>query len=152
MKLVILLQAIFLAGCAGLQIQYQSDPPGATLYQDGQPVGMTPYTLKYQPDEAFRNGGCMLVRPTEVKWASGATASTGGTLRACKSTGVQQTYMFIRPDMPGRDIDMNFALQIQRNGIMQQQNALILQQMLTPPKPVNCTTTYSFGIANTSCR
>jgi hypothetical protein len=47
---------------------------------------------------------------------------------------------------------MNFALQLQRNGMMQQQNALILQQMLTPPTPVNCTTTYPLGIANTACR
>ena len=152
MKILWLPLLASLTGCAGLRIQYESDPPGATLYQDGQPMGITPYTLTYQPDENFKRGGCMSIRPTLVKWASGATASTGSGLTACKSTGSRQRYMFVRPNVPGRDVDMNFALQLQRNGIMQQQNALMLQQLLTPPNPVNCTTTYSFGIANTTCR
>lgn len=119
--------AALLGGCASLQITYQSDPQGATLYQDGQPVGITPYTLNYEPSEDFRQGGCMTVRETSVKWASGATANTGGVLTACKSTGTRQNYTFIRPDVPGRDVDVNFALQRQRNAI--------LVQALTPPPP-----------------
>jgi hypothetical protein len=151
MKSILLLFVALLAGCANLQVQYQSDPPGATLYQDGQPIGMTPYTLTYQATEAFKNGGCMQIRPTEVKWASGASATTGGPLQACSASGYHQGYVFIRPDIPGRDVDVNFAMQLQRNQIMKQQNAIMLQRLLAPPKPVNCTTTYSYGVANTSC-
>jgi hypothetical protein len=132
---------VLLTGCAtGIHVTYSSDPPGATLYQGGQPMGMTPYTLTYQADETFKKGGCMLLQGTNVKWASGATAAIF-SLNACQTVGWRQTYMFVRPDVAGRDVDANFALQLQRNGIMQQQNAVQfqqLQQMLTPPKPVVC--------------
>lgn len=161
MRLLAIAALAALGGCASLQITYQSDPQGATLYQDGQPIGVTPYTLTYEPSEAFREGGCMSIRETAVKWASGATASTSGVLVVCKSTGERQTYTFIRPDVPGRDIDVNYALQRQRNGILAQQ--LILQQqaaqrpIIPPmtfqpvpvyqmPQPINC---QSYRLGNT---
>lgn len=135
MRLLAIAALAALSGCAGLQITYHSDPQGAALYQDGQPVGVTPYTLTYESSEAFRQGGCMAVRETSVKWASGATASTGGVMTACKATGTQQHYNFVRPDVPGRDIDVNYALQRQRNAIMAQQNALMIQALTPKPQP-----------------
>ena len=57
MRIYLLAALLLLGGCSSLRIQYQSDPPGATLYEDGRPVGLTPFSLKYQPDETFRNGG-----------------------------------------------------------------------------------------------
>jgi hypothetical protein len=127
-----------LTGCASqLRITYDSDPRGATLYQNGQPFGTTPVTLNYQADQTFRNGGCMALRGTEVKWASGASASIS-SLTACSSTGYQQLFTFMRPDVPGRDIDANFALQLQRNRIMQQSNAIQLYNATRPAPTVRC--------------
>jgi hypothetical protein len=59
--------------------------------------------------------------------------------------------MFVRPNAPGRDVDVNTALELQRNKILQEQNELIHQQMVTPQRPVYCTTVHSYGVANTTC-
>jgi hypothetical protein len=40
---------------------------------------------------------------------------------------------------------------LQRNKILQEQNALIFQQMVTPQRRVNCTTIHVYGVANTTC-
>jgi len=146
MRLALTVIALALGGCATrINVTYRSDPPGATLYEEGRPMGMTPYTAWYEPDETFKNGGCRKFKGTSVKWASGATASIA-SLDACASNGWNQHYTFIRPDVPGRDVDMNFALQLQRNNIMQQQNAIQAMQALTPPKPVVCNTVpWGFG-------
>lgn len=151
-KAVLLVLLAALGGCAGLQVTYNSDPPGATLYEDGKPVGTTPHTLNYQPDDTFNNGGCLLLRATSVTWASGATASSSG-LSACRSTGTSQVYTFVRPDVPGRDIDMNFALQLQRNRIMQNSNAIQLYQATTPAprQPTNCRSWRAGNTIQTSC-
>ena len=143
------LALMLLTGCVGLQVDYGSDPPGATLYQDGQVIGVTPARITYEPDQTFSSGGCMNLRGTAVKWASGAAAQIS-FLSVCKSLGTLQHYVFNRPDVPGRDIDANYALQLQRNGIMRSQadaanTAATLQIMraLQPPAPafnppVNC--------------
>jgi hypothetical protein len=151
MRLPVLAVLLLLGGCTSLRVLYQSDPSGATLYENGQPKGLTPFTLVYQPSQAFKNGGCMELDPLEVRWASGATATTDGSLTACKSAGSRQRYMFIRPNVPGRDIDVNTALELKRNKILQEQNALIYQQMVTPQRPVNCKTIHVYGVANTTC-
>lgn len=157
-KIVLTLFSIALAGCAGLQVDYVSDPPGATLYEGGKVLGVTPTRITYQPSKDFTAGGCMDLNGTAVKWASGATAEITH-LNVCKAQGTQQHYVFSRPDVPGRDIDANFALQLQRNGILQSQaNAantaatLQLMQTLQPTRPqMNCQS-YRAGImVNTTC-
>lgn len=70
---------------------------------------------------SFAKGSCLTLNPTQVRWASGASASNGG-LQACPATGWNQQYVFLRPsNIPGAEIDASFAIQIQRNGVMQQQ-------------------------------
>lgn len=45
------LLALLLAGCASYQnVGIESDPPGATIYLDGKPVGVTPQTLRVPRD------------------------------------------------------------------------------------------------------
>ena len=100
---------VLLTGCAGLQVDYVSDPPGATLYEGGKMLGVTPARINYQPDQTFTAGGCMKLNGTELKWASGATVSID-FLSVCKKQGTLQHYVFNRPDVPGRDVDMNYAL------------------------------------------
>ena len=145
---------VALGGCAQLRVTYSSDPPGATLYQDGQPIGYMPYTLTYGSDvtEALKQGQCVGLRGTTAKWASGAEASVS-SLTACPAYGLRQTYVFIRPDVPGREIDANFALQLQQgrvnaalmyqqNLIQQQRNAIMEKQRRDQlNRTVNCTST-----------
>ena len=99
------LVAVALGGCAQLKVTYSSDPPGATLYENGRPLGYTPYTLNYgsSPIESFKRGQCVALTGTSVKWASGAEASATN-LTVCPTQGLSQSYIFIRPDVPGREI------------------------------------------------
>lgn len=142
--------ALFIAGCTStLRVTYSSDPQGATLYQGDAPVGQTPYLLTYQPDETFKSGGCMRLNGTTARWASGASASVDH-LTVCRSNGYSQVYGFRRPDVAGREIDANYALQLQQTAIMQQtanaqsraaaaQSQAAAAQMyraLNPPPPV----------------
>ena len=81
-----------LFGCATpisqIQVQYLSDPPGATLYSQGNVLGVTPATMFYSPDLTFKNGGCIVASGTNVVWASGAKAQLD-SLRLCAITGWQ---------------------------------------------------------------
>jgi hypothetical protein len=120
-------------------------------------MGVTPMTLYYQAEPSFKAGGCQDVRGTTAIWASGAKAEVS-SLSLCKNVGWSQRYLFTRPDTAGREIDMNYALQLERNGIMQQQlrqqqqNNAAIQNHLNSPKQTNCTTVYSGVVANTTCR
>lgn len=78
-------------------VAHDSDLQGATLYQNEQPMGTAPLTLRYQADQAFRSGGCKSLAGTEVKWASGVCASVD-RLTVCANAGYQQKFTFVRPD------------------------------------------------------
>jgi hypothetical protein len=106
-----------------LQMTYHSDPEGATLYQGNTRFGYTPLMVTYQDaSRLFRAGTCLPLQPVQVRWASGA-AATATNLKACPAQGYSQQYSFLRPlSAPGADVDASFAVQIQRNGILQQQS------------------------------
>lgn len=150
-RLAIAIAAALMAGCAtSIEVAYHSDPQGAALYEGGKPLGTTPVVVRYAADPAFKAGGCFKARGTSVKWASGAEAGIE-SMTLCAGQGYTQQYTFSRPDVAGRDIDMNYALQLQRNNIMRQQanaaqtaNTLQFLQTLNPPmpqipQPLNCT-------------
>jgi hypothetical protein len=121
------LLAISAAGCVSiiqhpLQMTYHSDPEGATLYQGTTRLGYTPITLTYQDvSYIFRAGNCIALQPVQIRWASGAAAAVTN-LKGCPAQGYRQQYSILRPtNAPGADIDANFAVQLQRNGILEQQ-------------------------------
>jgi hypothetical protein len=164
-KFLTVVTLVTLTGCAtGIQVAYHSDPPGATLYQDGKPRGATPTVLTYPVDQAFKAGGCTKLRGTSVKWASGARAEVS-YLTVCAKHGYEQHYTFSRPDVAGREIDMNYALQLQRNGIMRQQaeaaqTAATLQFLNTInpppnpmlPRPMDCLSYRAGNTVRTECQ
>ena len=124
-------------------------------------------TLQYHPDAHFKQGGCMVLQPAMVRWASGAEASIE-QLRACGATGYNQQFVFHRPTgIPGRELDVQFSLQLQQIAVMQaqaqaqrdanaiqlfnainQQNQAALQQNQT----VRCTTRAVGSSIQTDCR
>lgn len=164
----LLLLCLALSACSrSLVITYQSDPPGAMLYEGGRQWGYTPFALKYEPDAAFSSGGCMTLQPSMVRWASGAEASIP-SLSACATTGKNQAFVFLRPNgVPGRDLDAQFYAQMQQVAAQQQmasaqrsavllayynqliqQNRVVIQQST----PVNCTSTVIGNQIQTNCR
>lgn len=122
----------------GIYVMFRSDPPGAMFYSNGKNWGYTPVQLHYDTtDERFfgENGRYYQVKGGEVLWASGATQSIP-LLRLDKQIGHYQEVMFRRPDVPGLDQDMRFALEVERNRLLKQQNDLqIFNAILNAPKP-----------------
>lgn len=149
------------ACASNLQITYYSDPPGAVLYQDGQPIGYAPRTLHYQPPGEQQHGRGR-VRGIKAVWASGATAEIPFLNVDVNAHGLNQQFTFLRPDVPGRDADMRFAVELERNQIMRAQaqaqqdqtfwqmyNAY--QQQNRVRTPTNCSSTVWGNTINTTC-
>lgn len=120
--ITLLLIAVSSSGCATrVNVTYNSDPPGASLYQGSQPMGYCPTTLVYNISPQDRQRGYMLLQGTEVKWVSGATANIA-QLRANLSTGEYQQFTFMRPSgVEGMETDAKFGLEVQKIRLMQQQ-------------------------------
>lgn len=118
----VLAASLLFAGCAAqIQLTYLSDPPGATLYRQGVPVGLTPQVISFPAGEAFEKGGqCVTIPAASAKWASGAQAALPDQ-QICPPQGLAHRFLFVRPDVPGRDVDMHFALELERNRILQEQ-------------------------------
>ena len=160
-RLVVLVASVMLGACASnLKVTYQSDPPGAALYQGGQLMGYTPYTLQYQVTDDDRKRGTKLLQGTSVKWASGASANVPSLTANINQFGFSQQFTFQRPDIPGRETDMQFALELQKLAIMRQQAQAqqdqAFYQLLQATKPVvrpttNCTSTVIGNTVQTNC-
>lgn len=111
-------------GPRGLTITYHSDPAGATLYanENQQTFGYAPVKLKYKVTKGFSSGKeCMTIQPVMVRWASGAEASVS-TITACPQQGGNQQFTLVRPTgVEGRELDVQFALQLQQIALLRQQ-------------------------------
>lgn len=153
------------AGCASLRVTYHSEPEGALLYEGGTLWGVTPMTLKYQMPSTFtRQGDCLTLRPSTVRWASGAEASIPG-LQVCPQQGREQQFVFARPTgLPGRELDVQVAIQSLQNQLTQQlvaaeQDAAfwqlygaLIQQNRAAQQTLNCTSNVIGQTVFTSCR
>lgn len=113
---------LLLSGCATNQVRvtYYSDPTGAAFYEGQRAFGYTPFTLIYPISPKDRERGHVVLSATKVVWASGASATVQSQIAELRK-GTNFQFIFVRPDVPGRDVDMNFALQLERNQILQAQ-------------------------------
>ena len=131
---------LLLAGCQSIPkdqayTTFQSQPPGAMLYQGNTAWGAAPQTMIY----TLRPGATEIVSaPVTAVWASGATVTT----RIRMTPGIEQSYTFSRPPgAPGLDKDLAIAAQIQQNAIAQQQAdaastvATLAAQKAAQPQP-----------------
>lgn len=91
---------------------YDSDPPGATLYEVGKDtkLGETPFWVTYALTEKELNAGVILIDPCRVVWSSGATATNHPGLIFYLDRGMEQTYRFTRPQVPGSEVDYDYGL------------------------------------------
>jgi hypothetical protein len=163
-----------IAGCATpkysmyMQVTYDSDPSGAVLYQGQQKFGYTPYTLRYQVSEEEKQQGYKILDGTSVRWASGATAEISSLNADLSRYGASQTFTFQRPDdVPGRQSDVRFSLELDRTRAMQRQATAQEEQAAAQRRqataqedrartarnrtPTNCTSTVMGSIVNTTC-
>ena len=134
---------VLISGCSttpdSVEVLLQSDPQGATIYQNGSVVGRTPTSVYYAKSTAFDKGGCRKTTPLMARWASGAVISTPISL--CSAIGLSQIFTFHRPNVEGRESDERFAIEVESNNILQRQanaaqtaaDAAVLQ-WLTPKK------------------
>lgn len=163
--IVLIVTLLVLNGCAGsLSVTYHSDPPGAVLYEGQKQFGHTPVTLNYQIREEDRKRGYMMLQGPTVRWASGASASIR-SIKADLSTGTNKQFTFMRPDnVPGRDADVRFALELEKLALMRRQlqaqedqafwqmyNAISQQFQHIQPAIRNCTSTLMGSIVSTTC-
>ena len=104
-----------------VKLTIRTDPAGATVYLT-QPVtfsltsqGYAPVTVEYEPGKHFfRDRRCVRITPITVRWASGAEAFME-YVNICGATGKNQQIVFVRPmEAPGRDLDVAFALELER--------------------------------------
>lgn len=90
-----------------ITVTYHSDPPGATIYEDGKPWGSAPFALRYNAPGRFR--ACLPLRPLKFRWVSGAEVDLKD-LQACPAGGKKQVYTVFRPTgLPGVEIDAQYA-------------------------------------------
>jgi hypothetical protein len=123
-----------ISGCAGTPsfgVTYDSFPRGATLLCSGSNFGYTPVTLFYELEkikgQTYINSNC------SANWASGAKSNYDAIPWQNFGSGVTTTAA--RPNTPGIEKDMEFALKVE------QAQAQQLQQDSGWPSTavVNCT-------------
>ena len=133
-----------LFGCSTTPTQVavlvNSDPQGATIYNNGNVIGRTPSWVYFPSNPSFEKGGCFNTSELRVRWVSGA--STTSPLRLCGSIGFSQAFTFNRPNSEGRESDERFALEAERNTILKNQadaaqtaaDAAVLQWITPAPR------------------
>jgi len=125
MKLGIVLSILFVTGCStknGIYVTYKSDPPGATIYSGGTNNGYAPVRLYYSVNERNRRAGRVNFATIKALWASGASASAEGLHADYSNVGEELEYTLTRPNgVKGRKVDLDFALQLERNRILKRQ-------------------------------
>lgn len=123
MVLLVILSAAPLSADT-LEITIVSDPAGASVsVHNGTPItGYAPVTIRYSVSKGFfKRSTCETLSGVTVTWVSGAEASVP-SLRACPHNGKKQQIVFRRPtEVPGREIDAQFALELYRLTLMQQE-------------------------------
>ncbi|MDR0775147.1 MAG: hypothetical protein LBE81_00710 [Azonexus sp.] len=159
-RILSVIAALLFSGCASqLSVTYNSDPPGAVLYQGGQRIGYTPYTLYYDVSKEDKKRGFMDIAGTRVQWASGATAGITSLRADFARYGLSQQFTFNRPDgVLGRETDVRFSLELERTRAMQEQATAQRRQAAAQEeraaaakRSTNCTSTVIGSIVTTSC-
>ncbi len=113
---------VLLSGCAGNQVlvTYYSNPTGALFFKGQKVVGYTPVTIEYDVQPGTEKERHLNLQGAKVVWASGASI-TIDSLDLVQGQGANFYFTFIRPNVPGREIDFNFASELQQNLMLVQQ-------------------------------
>lgn len=127
--LTIIVAGVLMGGCASnntLRVTYQSDPPGAEIFQAVpggiQSSGYLPLTVEYGVDAKDHREGYIIGQDIEVRWVSGARVFLDNI--KWPLNGGPKIYTFIRPkQFPGYEEDLKFALKLREIDASQRQQA-----------------------------
>ena len=112
------LAALMLMGCASQKsLTIYTNPPGATLYEQGGSKYTSPITLYYDTDPAYTDAaGCRLARPFTAVWSSGAKVDADSRpLRLCHE---HSAITIDRPDVAGLEHDLKMADLMARRALL----------------------------------
>lgn len=129
MKIRTLAASLLAASCMGcmqtnVNVLYDSEPKYAALYNnEGGFLGACPIKLHYSVNDSDRARGHVIARGLTAKWPSGAERSHSSI--SLYLNGQNQVFVFSRPDVPGRQIDVAFELEKEKLGIERQRTAIM---------------------------
>ena len=90
---------------------YDSDPPGASLYEKGKKIGETPFWAIYGISQPEHAKGLVAIDPVTVVWPSGVSTDSFPGLLFALSPKYEGKHTFIRPDKAaGKDEDYEYGL------------------------------------------
>ena len=128
-----------------ITVTFLSDPPGASIYQNGQQLGVAPALITYKAPGRFQE--CMLTLPVKVRWVSGAEVDTP-QIQLCPAQGKRQQFTVFRPKgVDGIEVDVQYAI-----ALLQSRSAA--PPTVVPaaiPMPKFCTTNVIGSQIFTSC-
>jgi uncharacterized protein (UPF0297 family) len=113
MKICLFILFIFMSGCSTIQATYVSEPLGAAIYEGENLLGYAPLTIKYELSDLERQNGKKIINNIYSIWASGAKLSINEVILYV-SSGYEQAITITRPNVPGREIDVKYALEMQK--------------------------------------
>ena len=137
--LVMLAPLSFLVGCAtSYDVVYDSDPSGAYIICQNNVYGRAPLSVSYKFTEENVKAKMLHVQPCIVQWKSGAKSKTDQNIpmylvndspefdKYARLLGISKgtTHIVRRPDVPGREIDEEFAYRLAYEKKMQRQEAI----------------------------
>jgi hypothetical protein len=126
-KITTILAAIALSGCASshVQLQVNTQPAGAYITEaNGTVLGTAPVLTQYPRESLKKHNdgrGCSVVKGFNAQWVSGATATTGPTVRLCGKDDLFNITITRNTSEPGLDKDLEFALRLSTAGAAQRQ-------------------------------
>ena len=97
-----------------LEVTYCSDPPGASISEGEEYLGVAPVTLLYPVDEQELADGVRRVPNITARWISGAETTTKDNKITLKGS-LSATRSLVRPmNMPDREADIAYSLELDR--------------------------------------
>ncbi len=128
-SILFLFGTTLLGACAQqLEMKYITNPPGAKLTLGGMDYGYAPLTLWYNLSSQDISRGSMSLQGPEAKWVSGASIALTTIHADIRRHGLKQQIVIERPDAPGKEIDIQFALEREKIEIMERQTRAMERQ------------------------
>jgi len=144
-----------LAADTKLTVTLRSDPPGATVYEEGKALGVAPLDITYTAPGRFSE--CLPLKALKVRWISTVEVDLPD-LKVCPDAGKKQQITVFRPKgLPGIELDAQYAAALlqQRTAAQLATDAAwasslaTLQQQLLQPR--QCTSTVIGSQVFTNC-
>ncbi|HZP67655.1 MAG TPA: hypothetical protein VFB32_15235 [Rudaea sp.] len=158
MKWLIAASTLALTACAPtLYVTYRTDPPGAMIYEGAKALGYAPLTAPYNVGDGFEHSKCLMLNPISARWVSGAETKPTPIKACLDHGGWTQELTFVRPNIAGRELDVQWAIHLQEQQVAQKQadaaawQAALSSYQSVAPTTVRCVTNQVGTMIVTNC-